>query len=218
MQGQRQTRRRDNRRVESRRIAMERNKYSKIILSEAEQQWMRDNFCNIKNAEVAEHLGISHRTVVRIARDMGLVKHPDFTKAMQQNASEHAARVNRANGGNAGAKNLLIYGKAYQFKKGERQKDKMSAEAFDAMHRHIGEQRKKTFKAEKRRVIFGLEQKTKLRVVQAPKEKICLRNGLRKKGYEIARASNEAFITAATHRSEVMERRAISMGISFTSI
>ena len=197
---------------------MERNKYSKIILSEAEQQWMRNNFCKTKNAEVAEHLGISHRTVVRIAREMGLVKHLEFTKAMQRNASEHAAKRNRANGGNAGAKNLLIYGKAYQFKKGERQKDKMSAEAFDAMHRHIGEQRKKTFKAEKRRVIFGLEQKTKLRVVQAPKEKICLRNGLRKKGYEIARASNEAFITAATHRSEVMERRAISMGISFTSI
>lgn len=218
MQGQRQARCRDNRRVESRRIAMERNKYSKIILSEAEQQWMRNNFCKTKNAEVAEHLGISHRTVVRIARDMGLVKHPDFTKAMQRNASEHAAKRNKANGGNAGTKNLLIYGKAYRFKKGERQKDKMSAEAFDAMHRRIGEQRKNTIKAEKRRVLFGLEQKTKLRVVQAPKEKICLRNGLRKKGYEIARASNEAFITAATHRSEVMERRAISMGMSFTSI
>ena len=179
---------------------------------------MRDNFCNTKNAEIAAYLGISPRTVVRIARDMGLVKHPDFTKAMQRNASEHGARVNRANGGNAGTKNLLLYGKAYRFKKGERQKDKMSAEAFDAMHRHIGEQRKKTFRAEKRRVLFGLEQKTKLRVVQVPKEKICLRNGLRKKGYEIARASNKAFITAATHRSEVMERRAMTMGINFTSI
>lgn len=197
---------------------MERNKYSKIILSEAEQEWMRKNFGTTKNADIADHLGISPRTVVRIARDMGLNKTSDFTKAMQLNAANHAARRNRANGGNAGTKNLLLYGKAYQFKKGERQKDKMSAEAFDAMHRHIGEQRKKTFKAERRRVLFGLAQKTKLRVVQAPKEKICLRMGLRKKGYEIARASNEAFITAATHRSEVMERRAVSMGISFTSI
>lgn len=197
---------------------MERNKYSKVILSEAEQEWIREHFGNTKNAEVAEYLGISPRTVVRIARDMGLVKHPDFTEAMQRNAAEHAARANRANGGNAGTKNLLLYGKAYQFKKGERQKDKMSAEAFDAMHRQIGEQRKHIIKAEKRRVLFGLEQKTKLRVVQTPKEKICLRNGLRKKGYEIARASNEAFITAATHRSEVMERRAMSMGISFTTI
>lgn len=196
---------------------MERNKYSKIILSEAEQEWMRKNFGTTKNADITDHLGISPRTVVRIARDMGLNKTSDFTKAMQQNAADCAAKANRGVG-NRGKENLLRYGKAYQFKKGERQKDKMSAEAFDAMHRHIGEQRKKTFKAEKHRVIFGLEQKTKLRVVQAPKEKICLRNGLRKKGYEIARASNEAFITAATHRSEVMERRAVSMGISFTSI
>lgn len=196
---------------------MERNKYSKIILSEAEQQWMRKNFGTTKNADIADHLGISPRTVVRIARDMGLNKTSDFTKAMQQNAADCAAKANRGVG-NRGKENLLRYGKAYQFKKGERQKDKMSAEAFDAMHRHIGEQRKKTFKAEKRRVLFGLEQKTKLRVVQASKEKICLRNGLRRKDYEIARASNEAFITAATHRSGVMERRAISMGISFTSI
>lgn len=187
-------------------------------LTPEQLEWLKENFCHTKNQELADELGTSPRSVTRMARELGLWKTKEFISAMQRNASEHGARVNRANGGNAGTKNLLLYGKAYQFKKGERQKDKMSAEAFDAMHRHIGEQRKKTFKAEKRRVIFGLEQKTKLRVVQAPKEKICLRNGLRKKGYEIARASNEAFITAATHRSEVMERRAISMGISFTSI
>ena len=187
-------------------------------LTPEQLEWLKENFCHTKNQELADELGISPRSVVRMARTLGLWKTGEFVAAMQQNAAEHAARTNRASGGNAGTKNLLVYGKAYRFKKGERQKDKMSAEAFDAMHRHIGEQRKKTFKAEKRRVIFGLEQKTKLRVVQAPKEKICLRNGLRKKGYEIARASNEAFITAATHRSEVMEARAMSMGISFTSI
>lgn len=197
---------------------MERNKYSKIILSEAEQQWMRNNFCKTKNAEVAEHLGISHRTVVRIARDMGLVKHPDFTKAMQRNASEHAARVNRANGGNAGAKNLLIYGKAYRFKAGESNRNRMSEEAFKEMHRRIGESRKETFRKEKRRVLFGLEQKTGLRVVQCPKEKISLRNNLRKHGYEIARASNEAIVSDNTRRSAIMETRAKQMGISFITI
>lgn len=187
-------------------------------LTPEQLEWLKENFCHTKNQELADELGISPRSVVRMARTLGLWKTGEFVAVMQQNAAEHAARTNRASGGNAGTKNLLVYGKAYRFKKGERQKDKMSAEAFDAMHRHIGEQRKKTIKAEKRRVLFGLEQKTKLRVVQVPKEKICLRNGLRKKGYEIARASNEAFITAATHRSEVMEARAMSMGISFTSI
>ena len=185
----------------------------------AEQlEWLKENFCHTKNQELADELGTSPRSVIRMARTLGLWKTSKFVTAMQQNAADHAARANRANGGNAGAKNLLLYGKAYQFKKGERQKDKMSAEAFDAMHRRIGEQRKNIFKAEKRRVLFGLGQKTKLRVVQVSRKKKSLRYNLRKKGYEIARASNEAFITAATHRSEVMERRARSMGISFTSI
>ena len=187
-------------------------------LTPEQLEWLKENFCHTKNQELADEFGTSPRSITRMARTLGLWKTSEFVAAMQQNAANHAARRNRANGGNAGTKNLLLYGKAYQFKKGERQKDKMSAEAYDAMHRHIGEQRKKTFKAEKGRVLFGLAQKTKLRVVQAPKEKICLRNGLRKKGYEIGRASNVAFITAATHRSEVMEARAIQMGISFTSI
>lgn len=43
---------------------------------------MRENFGITKNAEVAAFLCISLRTVIRIARDMGLEKHPDFTKAM----------------------------------------------------------------------------------------------------------------------------------------
>lgn len=187
-------------------------------LTPEQLEWLKENFGSTKNQELADELGTSPRSVIRMARELGLWKTKEFISAMQRNASEHGARVNRANGGNAGTKNLLVYGKAYRFKAGESNRDRMSEEAFKEMHRRIGESRKETFRKEKRRVLFGLEQKTGLRVVQAPKEKICLRNGLRKKGYEIARASNEAFITAATHRSEVMERRAISMGISFTSI
>lgn len=182
----------------------------------AEQlEWLKENFCHTKNQKLADELGTSSRSVTRMARTLGLWKTSEFVAAMQQNAADHAARANRANGGNAGTKNLLLYGKAYRFKAGESNKDRMSKEAFKEMHRKIGESRKETFRKEKRRVLFGLEQKTGLRVVQAPKTKISLRNGLRKKGYEIARASNVALITAATHRSEVMERRAISMGITF---
>jgi len=182
----------------------------------AEQlEWLKENFCHTKNQELADKLGTSPRSVTRMARALGLWKTSEFVAAMQQNAADHAARANRANGGNAGTKNLLLYGKAYRFKAGESNKDRMSKEAFKEMHRKIGESRKETFRKEKRRVLFGLEQKAGLRVVQAPKAKINLRNGLRKKGYEIARASNEAFITTATHRSEMMEHRAISMGITF---
>ena len=187
-------------------------------LTQEQREWFVANFDHTKNQELADHLGTSPRSVTRIARELGPWKTKEFVAAMQRNASEHAARANRLMGGNAGMANLLKYGRAYQFKPGESNKDRMDEEALREMRRKIGASRKETFRKERRRVIFGLEQKTNLRVVQAPKEKICLRSGLRKKGYEIARASNEAFITAATHRLEVMERRAISMGISFTSI
>lgn len=187
-------------------------------LTQEQREWFVANFDHTKNQELADHLGTSPRSVTRIARELGLWKTKEFVAAMQRNASEHAARANRLMGGNAGMANLLKYGRAYQFKPGESNKDRMDEEALREMRRKIGASRKETFRKERRRVLFGLEQKTNLRVVQAPKEKICLRSGLRKKGYEIARASNVAFITAATHRSEVMERRAVSMGISFTSI
>ena len=79
----------------------------------------------------------------------------------------------------------------------------------------VGESRKETFRKEKRRVLFGLEQQTGLRVVQCSKAKICLRHHLRRHGYEIARASNEAIVTDNTHRSAIMETRARQMGITF---
>lgn len=91
----------------------------------------------------------------------------------------------------------------------------MSEAAFKAMHRRIGESRKETIRKEKRRVLFGLEQQTRLRVVQCSKAKICFRHHLRRHGYEVARASNEAIVTDNTRRSAIMEARAIQMGITF---
>lgn len=94
-------------------------------------------------------------------------------------------------------------------------KDRMSAEAFVEMHRRIAESRKETIRKERVRVNWGFEQKTNLRVVRCPREKIMLRHNLRKHGYEIAKASNEATVTNETRRSPKMEARAEKMGIKF---
>lgn len=177
--------------------------------------WFRANFESTKNRELADALGTSPRSVTRMARELGLRKTEEFVAAMQRNASEYGARTNRARGGNAGTRNLLIYGKAFRFKAGENPKDRMGAEAFADMHRRIGKSRKETYRKERRRVVFGLEQKTGLRVVQCPKEKVVLRSNLRKHGYEIAWGSNEATITRDTRRSLRMEKRAEKMGIMF---
>lgn len=184
-------------------------------LTQEQRDWFVANFDHTKNRELAEHLGTSLRSITLMARELGLWKTKEFMTAMQRNASEHGAKANRAMGGNAGSRNLLIYGKATRFRAGESNKDRMSAEAFADMHRRIGESRKETFKKERRRVIFGLNQQTSLRVIQCPREKITLRNNLRKHGYEIGRASNEATVTSETRRSIRMEARAAKMGIKF---
>ena len=177
--------------------------------------WFRENFDHTKNQELADHLGTSIRTVTRMARELGLWKTKEFVAAMQRNASEHGARATRLMGGNAGAVNLLKYGKANRFKPGASQKDRMSAEALADMHRRIGESRKETFRKERIRVNWGFEQQTNLRVIRCPPEKVYVRNKLRKRGYEIPRASNEATVTNETRRSIRMEARAEKMGIKF---
>ena len=184
-------------------------------LTQEQLEWFRENFDHTKNQKLADRLGTSPRTVTRMARELGLWKTKEFVAAMQRNASEHGARATRLMGGNAGAVNLLKYGKATRYKAGENQKDRMSAEAIADMHRRIGVARKETFRKERIRVNWGLEQQTNLRVVQCPREKIRLRLNLRRHGYMIARASNEAMITNETRRSMKIEARAEKMGIKF---
>ena len=180
---------------------MIRGKWGKMTLTDEERVWMEEQFAHTKNEEVACRLGVSLRTAVRLAREMGLEKNAEFVRAMQANAVKHAVRATRGQG-NAGKANLL-------------NKDRLSAEALSKINQMSAETRKRTVMAERRRVAFGLEQKTALRVVKAPKAKICLRNRLRKRGYVVPRASSDATITTDTRRSATLEQRAAKMGIRF---
>ncbi len=193
---------------------MIRGKWGKMTLTDEERVWMEEHFDHTKNEEVACRLGVSLRTAVRLAREMGLEKSAEFVRTMQANAVHHAARANRGQG-NAGKANLLKYGEAYRFKPGVGCRERLSAEALSEMHRRSAETRKRTVMAERRRVAFGLEQQTALRVTKAPKAKVLLRHRLRKCGYEVPRASSDATITINTRRSATLEQRAEKMGIRF---
>ena len=110
----------------------------KMTLTDEERVWMEEHFAHTKNEEVARYLGVSRRTAVRLARGMGLAKSAEFARAMQANAVEHAVRANRGQG-NAGKANLLKYGKAYRFKPGMGNKDRLSAEVLSEMYRRSAE-------------------------------------------------------------------------------
>lgn len=183
-----------------------------------QHEWFVSNYATTKNQELADHLGLSLQTVGRLARKKGLQKSKEFIAAMQRNASEHGARVTRAMGGNAGAVNLLKYGKATRFQPGVSNKDRMGEDAFAEMCKRRGKTRSETFRKERLRAKWGLEQKTRLRVMTCPAEKVRLRSALRRRGYDIARASNEVYFNQDTRRSARMEAHALRLKMTLTDM
>ena len=184
-------------------------------LTPEQRQWLIENFPNTKNAEVAAYLNTSLRGAVRMARELGLWKTQEFILSTNRTNVEKAAKLNRLRGGNAGAKNLQIYGAAYRFKAGVYSPADKSKDELADIYSRIATTRREIFKREQMRVRWGLPQKTKMRVTRCTLQKRNLRSKLRRRGYMIERASNEAYITEETNRSELMEMRAEKLGIRF---
>ena len=184
-------------------------------LTPQQREWFIENFPHTKNQELADRLGTSHRGVVRMARTLGLNKTREFIQTILRTNLEKAAKLNRLRGGNEGAKNLLIYGAASRFKAGISPLADKSKDELADIYSRAATTRRETYKREQMRVRWGLPQKTKMRVTRSTPQKRTLRSNLRKKGYMIEWASNDAYITNETNRSERMEARAERMGIRF---
>lgn len=93
--------------------------HAKIRLSFDDRLWLRLNFPHIRNELCAMRLGVSLRTVVRLARSMRLEKTPQFIKESQAFASRKAQESHIRNG-TYPAKGYyspnLQKGEIYQFK------------------------------------------------------------------------------------------------------
>lgn len=59
-----------------------------------EEKWLRKNFPNMSNATCGVYLGKHPRTIVRMARKLGLAKSPTFLKLMQEVSLKKAAETN----------------------------------------------------------------------------------------------------------------------------
>ena len=59
----------------------------KIVLTDAQTKWLQKHFKHTKNDVIRERLGLSHSTLHRIARELGLKKTRQFMTKMQMAAS-----------------------------------------------------------------------------------------------------------------------------------
>lgn len=198
-------------------------KFEKITLSEPQIKWLQKHFKHTKNDVIRERLGLSHSTLHRIARELGLKKTRQFMAKMQMAASmagkaaiaaeDEAAKERRRQQANANRNPERC------FKKGKWSLAKCPPEKLSIINAKRAASWLKTRRADEVRLNCGLPTQTKFhfrRHLDPDKnKKLCsLRNYLKRKGYEIpGRAGMAVYVTRETRRSAKMESKAEKLGM-----
>lgn len=179
---------------------------NKVFLTPDQEAYLRKNYATIINRTICKELGISDRTLHRIAREKGLKK--DMQAIEGQRRKQISISVRRAlksqGKGNHGN------GMATRFAPGFRPKERFGEAKFMNAHRIAIETRKRNFAEEKARVMCGLPPRTKMRVIAQPRKKIMDRCYLKRRGYILDEKNLIAYWTPETRRAtklEAMPRR-----------
>ena len=191
-----------------------RGKFGAIVLTDEQEAWLQKHFKHTKNEDIAKRLGVSPRSVNRLAEKRGLTKSRQFIRKTQIDAAAAANKSHRINGTYPPKGYHIPNRENGYFKKGERTIDRIGPKREAERIAKCVQSRKETFKLEKARAIFGLPRQTKLKVVQRPRRQVWVRYYLRKLGYTVERGSNVAYYNNQTKRSPKLESEPRS-GFSF---
>ena len=182
-----------------------RGKFGAIILTDQQEAWLQKHFKHTKNEHIAEKLGVSLRSVNRLAEKRGLKKSWQFMRKTQLDAAAAANKSNRINGTYPPKGYKIPRSEEFWFQKGEKPVDRLGAKRDAERIAKSAASRKETFKLERARAIFGLPRQTKMQVIQRPRKQVHVRYYLRKRGYVVERGSNVAYYNSQTNRNLKME-------------
>ena len=182
-------------------------KTSKITLTPEQEKWLTAHFKHTKNEEIGERLGISQSSLHRFARELGLTKTKQFMRKVQKNTSERAKASHLINGTYPPKGYRIPRSEEFQFKKGVTNLQRLGKAGERKRVEKSAASRRKTFKVERARKLFGLPQQTKLRVMREPRGKTCHRWYLKKRGYIIDEKELIAYWTEDTRRATILEKR-----------
>jgi len=107
--------------------------------------------------EIAQELGLSKRTIVRKARELGVLKIEGFLETKRAEITEMARKNLRPHPHKGDSSYRIPNGEAHRFKKGRPQ----PVVDYEQIHN----KRNETIRKEKQRIKYGLPQKTKLKLV-----------------------------------------------------
>lgn len=180
-------------------------KGKKIELNEKQLRWLTAHFKHTTNDECAAKLGISPRSVTRIARELNLEKTKQFI-AKCQRAATTAAAISHEIHGTYPPKGFCIPNREVgQFRKGVTPLQRHGKKKEEARKRKLSETRAKLWKSERARATFGLPQRTKLRVIPQPIAKCRLRWYLKSRGYIVDDVKRIAYYDENTKRGRRIE-------------
>ena len=182
-------------------------KTTRIELTPEQERWLERHFKHTRNAEAAERLGISERSLIRIARRLGLAKSRQFMRAAQRNAADRARESHLRNGTYPPKGFIIPRSEEFRFKPGETSAQRIGKAGERRRIEKSAESRRRTFKEERSRRVFGLPQRTGLRVIRLPRYVAYQRYYLRKLGYIVPRGGFTAYYTPETRRSRRYEDR-----------
>lgn len=121
---------------------------------------LKKEFPTSYNAELANALEVSSRSLIRKARELGLDKEPDFLKKRRLDIGRMAKKA-RGTNSTKGQKGWSVPGgESYRFRPGHVPTTKTDR----ALVERIREKRNETLRRERIRVKYGMEQLTKLRI------------------------------------------------------
>ena len=175
---------------------------NKIVLTDEQVAWLKDNYATSLNDAIRKHLGISMRTLNRFAKTLGLSKDRDAIEVLRCERIAVEAHKRALLGK---CKPHPENGLKTRFKTGYKARERFGEEKFAEMHRKTVETRRKTYLEERARVAFGLPQRTKMRVSRQPRQKIYQRYYLKKHGYILDEPNCIAYWTDATQRATKLE-------------
>ena len=186
---------------------MTRGCFPKVEVSEKAKNWIIKHYKHTKNDEIKAKYGLSDGWLHRFAREHGLKKSPQFMSACLKATTKAAALSHLAHDSYPPKGHLIPGRETSGFQKGITPLMRLGPKREAERVRKSAESRKKTWKLEHARMLFGLPRETKLRVFKQPREWTARRFYLRKLGYVIERGGLDAYFGETTRRSEALEAR-----------
>lgn len=182
-------------------------KTTRIELTPGQERWLVAHFKHTTNQEIVERLGISESTMHRIARGLGLAKSRQHMRKTQMNAAAKAKASHLRNGTYPPKGYIIPRSEEFRFKKGVSNIQRLGKAGERRRVEKSAESRRKTFREEEARALFGVPRKTRLRVVREPKGKTELRWYLKSRGYILDERELIAYWTEDTRRAKILEKR-----------